>query len=53
MIVAHGSTLRALIKFLENVSDDEIPNIEVPNGKPIKYEFDDRLNIIRKEFMTK
>lgn len=52
LIVAHGSTLRALIKFLENVSDDEIPNIEVPNGKPIKYEFDDRLNIIRKEFMT-
>lgn len=52
LIVAHGSTLRALIKFLENISDEEIPNIEVPNGKPIRYDFDDRLKILSKQFMT-
>ncbi|WP_410174056.1 2,3-bisphosphoglycerate-dependent phosphoglycerate mutase [Lentilactobacillus buchneri] len=46
LIVAHGSTLRALIKFLENISDEEIPNVEVPNGKPIRYDFDEQLNII-------
>lgn len=53
LIVAHGSTLRALIKFLENVSDEEIPNVEVPNGKPIRYDFNEHLNILNKEFMTK
>ena len=51
LIVAHGSTLRALIKFLENISDEDIPNVEVPNGKPIRYDFDDQLNIINKQFM--
>jgi 2,3-bisphosphoglycerate-dependent phosphoglycerate mutase len=51
LIVAHGSTLRALIKFLENISDEDIPNVEVPNGKPIQYDFDEHLNIINKKFM--
>ncbi|MGF2384242.1 2,3-bisphosphoglycerate-dependent phosphoglycerate mutase [Lentilactobacillus otakiensis] len=51
LIVAHGSTLRALIKFLENISDADIPNVEVPNGKPIRYDFDQNLNIISKSFM--
>ena len=52
LIVAHGSTLRALIKYLEDISDEEIPNVEVPNGKPIRYDFDDHLNIVHKQFMT-
>lgn len=51
LVVAHGSTLRALIKFLENISDEDIPNVEVPNGKPIRYDFDQRLNITHKNFM--
>ncbi len=51
LIVAHGSTLRALIKFLENISDEDIPNVEVPNGKPIRYDFDQHLNIIDKNYM--
>ncbi|MFD1125487.1 2,3-diphosphoglycerate-dependent phosphoglycerate mutase [Lentilactobacillus raoultii] len=52
LIVAHGSTLRALIKYLENISDEAIPDIEVPNGKPIRYDFDRQLNIVQKQFMT-
>lgn len=52
LVVAHGSTLRALIKFLEKISDADIPNVEVPNGKPIRYEFDRHLNILDKQFMT-
>ncbi len=52
LLVAHGSTLRALIKYLENISDEDIPNIEVPNGKPICYEFDQKLNIVNKQFLT-
>ncbi|GAA2979249.1 2,3-bisphosphoglycerate-dependent phosphoglycerate mutase [Lentilactobacillus parakefiri] len=51
LIVAHGSTLRALIKFLEEISDEEIPNVEVPNGQPIRYDFDGQLKIVNKTFM--
>ena len=48
LIVAHGSTMRALIKYLENISDEDISKVEVPNGKPIRYDFDDQLNIVKK-----
>lgn len=52
LIVAHGSSLRALIKYLDNIPDDQIDKVEVPNGKPILYQFDDHLNIIKKTFIT-
>ena len=48
LVVAHGSTLRALIKYLERISDRDIENVEVPNGEPIEYQFDSRLKILRK-----
>lgn len=48
MIVAHGSSLRALIKYLDNIPDDEIDTVEVPNGQPIMYEFDNQLKVISK-----
>lgn len=47
IIVAHGNSLRGLIKYLDNVSDEDIVNIEIPTGKPICYEFDDDLKVIR------
>jgi len=46
LIVAHGSTIRALIKYIEGISDKDIDGVEVANGKPLIYEFDDKLNII-------
>lgn len=52
LIVAHGSSLRALIKYLDQIPDDKIDQVEVPNGKPIWYRFDDRLNIVKKTFIT-
>ncbi|GLB47187.1 2,3-bisphosphoglycerate-dependent phosphoglycerate mutase 1 [Philodulcilactobacillus myokoensis] len=51
LVVAHGSTLRALIKYLDQIPDDQIDNVEVPNGIPIEYEFDDHLNVINKKFI--
>ncbi|WP_343126361.1 2,3-diphosphoglycerate-dependent phosphoglycerate mutase [Buchnera aphidicola] len=39
LIVAHGNSLRALIKYLNNMTDVEILNFEIPTGKPIIYEF--------------
>lgn len=43
IIVAHGNSLRGLIKYLDNVSDEEIMNIELPTGRPICYELDENL----------
>ena len=47
IIVAHGNSLRALIKYLDNISDDEIVGVEVQTGNPICYELDDNLKPIR------
>lgn len=52
LVVAHGSSLRALIKYLEQIPDDQIDQVEVPNGKPILYEFDEHLRIVKKAFIT-
>ncbi len=51
LVVAHGSTLRALIKYLEEISDEGIDGVEVANGEPIVYQFDDQLKIINKKFL--
>ena len=52
IIVAHGNSLRALVKYLEGISDEDIPGVEIPNGVPIVYEFDGDFNIISKRFLT-
>lgn len=51
LIVAHGSTLRALIKYLEDISDQDIDGVEVGNAQPIIYQFDKRLNILNKTIL--
>lgn len=47
IIVAHGNSLRGLIKYLDNVSDEEIVKLEIETGKPICYELDDNLKPIK------
>ncbi len=37
LIAAHGNSLRAIIKHIDNISDEKIPNLELPTGKPIIY----------------
>lgn len=51
LIVAHGSSLRALIKYLDQIPDDQINSVEVPNGQPIVYELDSKLNVIQKQIL--
>ena len=51
IIVAHGNSLRGLIKYLDNVSDEEIMNIELPTGRPICYELDENLIPIKHYFV--
>ena len=43
IISAHGNSLRALVKHLSGISDDEITGLEIPTGQPIVYEFDDAM----------
>jgi len=47
LIAAHGNSLRALVKYLDNVSDDEIVGLNIPTGIPLVYELDDDLKPIR------
>jgi len=42
-IVAHGNSLRALVKHLSGISDADIAGVEIPTGKPLVYELNDRL----------
>jgi 2,3-bisphosphoglycerate-dependent phosphoglycerate mutase len=47
IIAAHGNSIRSLVKYLGDVSDAQIMEVNIPNGKPLVYEFDDNLNPIR------
>jgi 2,3-bisphosphoglycerate-dependent phosphoglycerate mutase len=43
VIAAHGNSLRALVKYLDNVSDEEITQLNIPTGIPLVYELDENL----------
>ena len=43
LIAAHGNSLRALVKHLDNVSDEEIVDLNIPTGVPLVYDLDDDL----------
>ncbi len=51
LLVAHGNSLRALIKYLEDLNEQEIVSVEIPTGKPLCYELDDNLKIRKKYFI--
>lgn len=53
LIVAHGNSLRALIKFLDHISDEDIMDLELPTGKALVYEFDEiNLKPIKHYYLT-
>ena len=51
LIAAHGNSLRALIKYLDNVSDQKIVEVNVPTGMPLVYELDQDLKPIRHYYL--
>lgn len=51
MIVAHGNSLRALIKYLDGVSDDDIVGLNIPTGIPLVYELDQDLKPIKSYYL--
>ncbi|KGH87499.1 phosphoglyceromutase [Oenococcus oeni S12] len=53
IIAAHGNSLRALSKYIENISDADIMGLEIANGQPIIYDFDENLKFTNKELLSK
>jgi 2,3-bisphosphoglycerate-dependent phosphoglycerate mutase len=51
LIVAHGNSLRGLLKFLDRISDQEIVEINIPTGIPLVYELDDNLTPLRSYYL--
>ncbi len=51
LIAAHGNSLRALVKYLDNVSEEEITELNIPTGLPLVYELDENLKPIRHYYL--
>lgn len=51
VIAAHGNSIRALVKYLDNISDEEIPGLNIPTGLPLVYELDEDLKPIKSYYL--
>jgi 2,3-bisphosphoglycerate-dependent phosphoglycerate mutase len=51
LVAAHGNSMRALVKYLDNISDEEIVGVNIPNGIPLVYELDESLKPIRHYYL--
>ena len=51
IIAAHGNSLRALVKYLDNISEDEIVGLNIPTGIPLVYELDENLNSVKSYYL--
>ena len=51
LIAAHGNSLRAIVKHLSNIGDEEIVGLEIPTGQPIVYELADDLSVERRYYL--
>ena len=50
---AHGNSIRALVKHIKQLSDDEIMGVEIPNFPPLVFEFDEKLNVVSEYYLGK
>ena len=51
IVAAHGNSLRALVKYLENISDEDIINLNIPTGVPLVYELDENFKVLSKRYL--
>lgn len=49
IVAAHGNSLRALTKYIENISDEDIMGVEMATGEPVVYDLDENLNVVSKK----
>ena len=53
IIAAHGNSLRGLVKYLDDITDEDIPGVEIPTGVPLVYELDDDLKPTKSYYLEK
>ena len=51
VIAAHGNSLRALVKYLDDLSEEEVLKLNIPTGIPLVYELDDQLQPIKRYYL--
>ena len=51
LIAAHGNSLRALVMYLDNVSEEDIVELNIPTGMPLVYELDDNLKPLNRYYL--
>ena len=51
LVAAHGNSLRGIIKYLSDISNDDIVGLEIPTGKPIVYDLADDLSVVRRYYL--
>ena len=51
LIVAHSNSLRAIVKILDQLSDEEIISVNIPTGVPLVYTLDPSLNVLEKKYL--
>ena len=51
LVTAHGNSLRALVKHLDGISDDEITELNIPTGQPLVYEFDAAMSVTSRRYL--
>lgn len=51
LVAAHGNSLRSLVKYLDNLSKEEVLNLEIPTGSPLVYELNDDLTVSKKYYL--
>ena len=51
LVVAHGNSIRGLIKFFDKLSDEEIVNVDIPNAVPLIYEFNEKFETIKRYYL--
>jgi 2,3-bisphosphoglycerate-dependent phosphoglycerate mutase len=51
VVAAHGNSIRALVKYLDNIGDEDIVGLNIPNGIPLVYELDENLKPIRHYYL--
>jgi 2,3-bisphosphoglycerate-dependent phosphoglycerate mutase len=49
--VAHGNSIRGLIKYFDKLSDEEVVNVDIPNAIPLVYEFNENFETIKRYYL--
>ncbi|MGC3598961.1 2,3-diphosphoglycerate-dependent phosphoglycerate mutase, partial [Enterococcus faecium] len=53
LVEGHGNSIRALTKYLEDVPEDQLDTIDIPNAQPIQYTLEDHLTILDKKILSR